>query len=169
MYNSFLKVVFIACSSAIVYIIRFKSPQKDTWNPELDNFPIQYLIGPCAVAGLLINQDWTPFEMIWAFSIYLEAVAILPQLFLLQKQGEVENLTSHYVAALGAYRGLYLMNWVYRYFTEDDYLQRIAQLRAALDAVRDSCKPGVPESLLDVAVTGATGLAHILAVMKTKL
>jgi ER lumen protein retaining receptor len=77
------------------------------------------------VAGLLINQDWTPFEMIWAFSIYLEAVAILPQLFLLQKQGEVENLTSHYVAALGAYRGLYLMNWVYRYFTEDDYLQRI--------------------------------------------
>ena len=77
MYNSFLKVVFIACSSAIVYIIRFKSPQKDTWNPELDNFPIQYLIGPCAVAGLLVNQDWTPFEMIWAFSIYLEAVAIL--------------------------------------------------------------------------------------------
>ena len=33
--------------------------------------------------------------MVWAFSIYLEAVAILPQLFLLQKQGEVENLTSH--------------------------------------------------------------------------
>jgi len=26
------------------------------------------------------------FEMCWAFSIYLEAVAILPQLFMLQKQ-----------------------------------------------------------------------------------
>ena len=51
--------------------------------------------------------------------------AILPQLFLLQKQGEVENLTSHYVAALGAYRGLYLLNWIYRYATEEDYLQRI--------------------------------------------
>ncbi len=126
MYNSFLKVVFIGCSSAIVYIIRFKSPQKETWNPELDNFPIQYLLGPCALLGLLINQDHSsPFEMVWAFSIYLEAVAILPQLFLLQKQGEVENLTSHYVAALGAYRSLYLINWIYRYLTEDDYLQRI--------------------------------------------
>ena len=38
--------------------------------------------------GVAINQDYgSPFEMIWAFSIYLEAVAILPQLFMLQKQG----------------------------------------------------------------------------------
>ena len=37
----------------------------------------------------------------------------------------MENLTSHYVFALGAYRGLYLLNWIYRYMTEDDYVQRI--------------------------------------------
>ena len=36
----------------------------------------------------------------------------------------MENLTSHYVFALGAYRGLYLLNWIYRYMTEDD-VQRI--------------------------------------------
>jgi hypothetical protein len=29
------------------------------------------------------------------------------------------------VAALGAYRSLYLVNWIFRYFTEDDYVQRI--------------------------------------------
>ena len=34
-------------------------------------------------------DHYSLFEMVWAFSIYLEAVAILPQLFLLQKQGEV--------------------------------------------------------------------------------
>merc|ERR1711957_393492 len=45
--------------------------------------------------------------------------------FPIQKLGEVENLTSHYVFALGAYRGLYLLNWIYRYMTEDDYVQRI--------------------------------------------
>jgi len=125
-YNWILKVVFIGACVMIVYTIRFGPPQKATYNAELDAFPVQYLLGPCAVLGLLINQDHTSlFEMIWAFSIYLEAVAILPQLFLLQKQGEVENLTSHFVAALGAYRTLYLVNWVYRYFTEEDYLQRI--------------------------------------------
>merc|ERR1719253_1351378 len=125
-YNIILKILFIGCSVTIVYIMRYGKPQVATYNAELDAFPVQYLLGPCALLGLLINQDhMSPFEMVWAFSIYLEAVAILPQLFLLQKQGEVENLTSHFVFALGAYRAAYLINWLYRYFTEDDYLQRI--------------------------------------------
>jgi len=128
-YNWFLKVIFIGCSGAIVYFIRMGAPQRATYSADLDSFPIQYILGPCALLGVLMNQDHSsPFEMVWAFSIYLEAVAILPQLFLLQKQGEVENLTSHYVAALGAYRALYLLNWLYRYFTEDDYQQRIVWL-----------------------------------------
>lgn len=126
MYNWVLKVCFIGASVTIVYIIRFGTAQKATYDGEKDAFPIQYLLVPCAVLGLIINQDhYSPFEIVWAFSIYLEAVAILPQLFLLQKQGEVENLTSHFVAALGAYRGLYLLNWMFRYFTEEDYVQRI--------------------------------------------
>ena len=125
-YNYCLKILFISASGAIVYFMKFGVPQRASYNPDADAFPVQYLLGLCALLGLLINQDHrSPFEMIWAFSIYLEAVAILPQLFLLQKQGEVENLTSHYVAALGAYRALYLLNWIYRYLTEDDYLQRI--------------------------------------------
>jgi len=125
MYNWFLKVLFIGCSSAIVYYMRF-GKLVSPYVPELDSFPVQYLLGGCALLGVICNQDHSsPFEMVWAFSIYLEATAILPQLFLLQKQGEVENLTSHYVAALGAYRGLYLLNWIYRYRTEADYMQRI--------------------------------------------
>jgi len=126
MYNWILKVCFIGASLAIVYLMRFGASQKASYNPEVDNFPVVYLLAPCAVVGMLVNQDhYSLFEMVWAFSIYLEAVAILPQLFLLQKQGEVENLTSHYVFALGAYRGLYLINWIFRYFTEEDYVQRI--------------------------------------------
>jgi len=125
-YNCVLKVVFIAASLTIVYFLRFGPPQKATYSAEQDAFPVQYLIGGCALLGCVVNQDhYSAFEIVWAFSVYLEAVAILPQLFLLQKQGEVENLTSHYVMLLGAYRGLYLLNWVYRYFTEVDYVQRI--------------------------------------------
>ena len=58
-------------------------------------------------------------EVLWAFSIYLESVAILPQLFMLQRTGEAETITTHYLFALGAYRALYIPNWIYRYFTED--------------------------------------------------
>jgi ER lumen protein retaining receptor len=38
-----------------------------------------------------------------------------------QRYREVENLTGHYVFFLGAYRGLYIMNWIYRSFTEEGY------------------------------------------------
>lgn len=44
---------------------------------------------------------------------------MLPQLFLLQRTGEVENLTSHYIFTLGGYRAFYLLNWIYRYVTKD--------------------------------------------------
>jgi hypothetical protein len=57
-------------------------------------------------------------QILWTFSIYLESVAILPQLFMVSKTGEAETITSHYLFALGSYRALYLLNWIYRYYFE---------------------------------------------------
>jgi ER lumen protein retaining receptor len=48
----------------------------------------------------------------------LEAVAILPQLFMITRTGEAETITTHYIFALGAYRALYLVNWVWRLYFE---------------------------------------------------
>jgi ER lumen protein retaining receptor len=45
----------------------------------------------------------------------LESVAILPQMFQLQKTGEAETITTHYLLCLGLYRAFYLLNWVYRW------------------------------------------------------
>ena len=63
----------------------------------------------------------TPAQWLWAFSIYLEALAILPQLIVLQRFGEVENLTGNYIFMLGLYRALYIANWIYRAKTEPHY------------------------------------------------
>lgn len=35
-------------------------------------------------------------------------------MFLLQKTGEAETITTHYLMCLGAYRAFYLLNWVWR-------------------------------------------------------
>ncbi len=35
--------------------------------------------------------------------------------------GFVDTLSSHYVFALGGYRALYLLNWIYRLATEKHY------------------------------------------------
>jgi ER lumen protein retaining receptor len=58
--------------------------------------------------------------MLWSFSIWLESVAILPQLFMLQRTGEAETITTHYLFALGAYRALYIPNWIYKGWMRQD-------------------------------------------------
>jgi ER lumen protein retaining receptor len=35
---------------------------------------------------------------------------------MLQRTGEAETITTHYLFALGIYRALYIPNWFYRYF-----------------------------------------------------
>jgi ER lumen protein retaining receptor len=48
-------------------------------------------------------------------------VVILPQLFMLQRTGEADTITTHYLFALGLYRALYIPNWIWRYFVEDHF------------------------------------------------
>ncbi|CAH0701251.1 unnamed protein product [Spodoptera exigua] len=118
-YNTFMKMVFIMASYATVYLMYVKF--KATYDHNHDTFRIEFLLIPTLVLALLINHEFTVMEVLWTFSIYLESVAILPQLFLVSKTGEAESITSHYLFALGSYRALYLLNWVYRYVVEDHY------------------------------------------------
>ena len=85
-----------------------------THDPSIDTFKIEYLIGPCLALGLIFNYKFRFAEVMWSFSIFLESVAILPQLFMLQRTGEAETITTHYLAALGGYRAFYIPNWIYR-------------------------------------------------------
>ncbi|KAI0124822.1 ER lumen protein retaining receptor 1 [Xylariales sp. AK1849] len=115
-YNVIFKILFIGSQGYIVYLMTTK--YKPTHDPNLDTFRVQYLLGGAAVLAILIPYKYTFNEILWAFSIWLESVAILPQLFMLQRTGEAETITTHYLFALGAYRALYIPNWIWRYFTE---------------------------------------------------
>ncbi|KAI7885843.1 ER lumen protein retaining receptor [Lichtheimia hyalospora FSU 10163] len=128
LYNTCMKIFFISSSLYILYLMKFK--YKATYDANLDTFRIEYLLGGSAVMGLALPYEYSVVEILWSFSIWLESVAILPQLFMLQRTGEAETITTHYLFALGAYRGLYLLNWVYRYITEDytDWIAWVAGL-----------------------------------------
>lgn len=119
LYNSVMKVLFLAASGATIYLMYIKF--KATYDHNHDSFRIEFLLIPCALLALLINNEFTLMEVLWTFSIYLESVAILPQLFMVSKTGEAESITSHYLFALGSYRALYCLNWIYRYIVESHY------------------------------------------------
>ncbi|KAL2729514.1 ER lumen protein-retaining receptor [Vespula squamosa] len=118
-YNTLMKIIFLSASYTTVYLMYMKF--KATYDHNHDTFRIEFLVLPTFVLALLINHEPSVVEVLWTFSIYLESLAILPQLFLVSKTGEAESITSHYLFALGSYRGLYLLNWVYRYYAEDHY------------------------------------------------
>ncbi|KAJ7548860.1 hypothetical protein O6H91_07G030900 [Diphasiastrum complanatum] len=125
LYNTVLKVIFLASSFSIVWYIRSHKAVRRSYDKEQDTFRHYFLVILCFILALLIHDKFSVREVLWTFSLYLEAVAILPQLVLLQRTKNVDNLTGNYVFLLGAYRGLYILNWIYRLMTEKNYQQWI--------------------------------------------
>lgn len=119
LYNTVMKIFFIASAAGTVYLMFVKF--KATYDGNHDTFRVEFLLGPVALLALVLNHEFSVMEILWTFSIYLESVAILPQLFMVSKTGEAETITSHYLFALGSYRALYIFNWVYRYHFEGFY------------------------------------------------
>jgi len=117
LYNSTMKVIYILASFGTLYLMYMKF--RATYDRNHDTFRIEFLLLPTVLLSLVINHEFSVMEILWTFSIYLEAVAILPQLFMLSKTGEAETITSHYLFALGLYRLLYIFNWIYRYYSEE--------------------------------------------------
>lgn len=131
------RIQFILMTISVLTLSPCLRPTQD---PAIDTLRLEYLLGPCVVLALIFNyrlyfnffqvsahllrpndgyrHHSSVMEILWTFSIYLEALAILPQLFMLQRTGEAEMITTHYLFALGAYRALYIPNWVYRYVSK---------------------------------------------------
>ncbi|KAJ7984773.1 hypothetical protein DPEC_G00358260 [Dallia pectoralis] len=116
LYNTGMKVIYIGCAYATVYLIYAKF--KATYDGNHDTFRVEFLVVPVGGLAFLVNHDFSPLEILWTFSIYLESVAILPQLFMISKTGEAETITTHYLFFLGLYRALYLINWIWRFYFE---------------------------------------------------
>ncbi len=111
-YNTFMKLFFICSTILIIYLMRVKKPFKMTYDSIGDSFPHFMVLLPAAlVLTCIVPTGWSAWEFTWSYSLWLEALAFIPQIVMLHKIRVVENLTSHYVAMLGLYRFFYILNW----------------------------------------------------------
>lgn len=117
LYNTIMKVIYLVATYLTLYLIYRKF--RPTYDRNHDTFRVLILIIPAAGLAFVWNHDFSVLEILWTFSIYLEALAILPQLYMVSRTGEAETITSHYLFALGIYRLFYILNWIYRYYTEN--------------------------------------------------
>ncbi|GMI98637.1 hypothetical protein like AT3G25160 [Hibiscus trionum] len=124
--HTFLDFATLVFTAWLMFMIRFKL--KSTYIKELDNFPIYYLVVPCAILALLIHPHASYLsthisQILWAFCVYLEAVSVMPQLRMMQNAKMIEPFTAHYVFALGVARFLACANWIIQvYETRGRYL-----------------------------------------------
>ncbi|KAK8944960.1 ER lumen protein retaining receptor [Platanthera zijinensis] len=101
LYNTTMKIIFLGTSIGIVWYMRYHKVVKQTYDKDEDTFRHHLLVLPCFALAFLIHRNFTFIEIFWTFSLYLEAVAILPQLVLLQRFSNIDNLTGTYVFLLG--------------------------------------------------------------------
>jgi ER lumen protein retaining receptor len=112
-WNTPLKLFYIASTAYTVYLVLAKYNR--TYTADDDRFRVPLILIPCVVLGFFTRAFAGFGETLWTISLWIEAVSVLPQLFLLTAQGRVELFSLRYLTALGGYRLMYFFNWVWRY------------------------------------------------------
>jgi ER lumen protein retaining receptor len=143
LYNGLLKIFYIVATAAIVALLRRSDTSESTYSPTRDSFQHwKYLLLPTILVGSVsyftsLDRGYAAFssydnfrvsELLWTISIYLESVAMVPQLimfrsdrFVKENKGGARDEILLPVFLLGIYRVLYVVNWVYRAHTERAY------------------------------------------------
>jgi len=111
----------LACT--MVYMVQMK--YKSSYNWDLDRINCIYIIIPAFVGASLIHPALNNSyfgDIMWTFSLYLESVAMFPQLYMFAKKGgEIEAFTSHFVASQGLSRMFALVFWLFSFQELNEY------------------------------------------------
>lgn len=105
----------IALGACLLLLYWCNTNYADTNDVSNDKIDFKYLAGPTLVLAFLVHTSLNKnllTDVLWTFSMYLEAVAIYPQIYLFSaRQGNIEAYTSHYVALQGLSRLFSLAFW----------------------------------------------------------
>jgi hypothetical protein len=102
----------LCLAGSIVYFCRFR--HRATYDPQTDTLNNVMLIAPAFALSLIMHPNlngFLPSDISWAFALYLETVAVLCQLFMFMRTGEVEAHTSHFMAAQALAKVLSFIFW----------------------------------------------------------
>ncbi|KAJ8682705.1 hypothetical protein QAD02_018497 [Eretmocerus hayati] len=113
LYSIVMRIVYISityCLVLSVYVIFRK-----TYDRKHDAFRIELLLVPCALFAPFTSSSFESWIVLKTFSEQLEALAILPQVYLVSKGKQIDSIVVSYVACLGLHRGFYLSHHIFAY------------------------------------------------------
>ena len=100
-----VKVISLGLVALIVYMCRKRFAA--SYEAQGDVFKHHYMVIACLVLALIFHPNlnaFMPADVCWTFALYLESVAVLPQLFMFHREKRVEPFTTHFLAGQAASR-----------------------------------------------------------------
>lgn len=110
--GDYLYQVFDGLSLGMVLwlLYRVLKVQRDAYEEDLDTIPATPFVVVCFVLSGLLHADLNDrplFDALWMCSLFIGAVAVIPQLFMMtHHRGSIHHLTSHFVAVMAVARAL---------------------------------------------------------------
>merc|ERR1719262_890979 len=89
---------------------------RHTYNVAEDSLDVKNMVIGCVLLAVMVHpslNDWATFDIAWAASLYVDTVAMLPQLWMCNKLGSVPPYTAHYLAATLASKFFSAWFWYY--------------------------------------------------------
>ncbi|KAJ7708423.1 ER lumen protein retaining receptor-domain-containing protein [Mycena metata] len=112
-YNAIVKVIYIISAFYVLGLMHWIFPHTPESRMAWQATGIS--LAAACLFSTVFNYQFTLTEVLWSFSIALESTCVIPQLILLRETTVPTVITSHYLLALGSYRALYILNWIWRY------------------------------------------------------
>jgi len=111
-YLVFFKLTYIA-TSIIVLVLFWQLDM--TYERRHDTCNLSVIILPCAIAAIVLTNEYSMLEVLWTFSEFIEGFAMVPQyIFCYRERVGRDWGNSLYVISLGGYRVFYALNWIYK-------------------------------------------------------
>jgi len=121
--HTLLDMLTLVATLYVIYTMQRKLAR--SYNARKDSVRIEYILGGATLLALLAHpstKHWLVNRVLWALCVYLEAISVLPQLRMLQKEPVVERFTANYVFALGLARFFSCAHWVLQLFDGNSFL-----------------------------------------------
>eukprot|EP00434_Breviolum_minutum_P037006 symbB.v1.2.032798.t1/scaffold3984.1/size46886/1 len=101
-YLVFFKLTYIATS---IFVLALFYNYDSTYARRHDTCNMTVILVPCSIAALLLTNDYSPLEVLWTFSEFIEGFAMVPQYIYCYRERVNKDVgTSLYVVMLGGYR-----------------------------------------------------------------
>ena len=124
----FVWIELILSLSASIYIVYLFRKYKENKFEQIDN-PIKcyYLI----IAAAILSPFFYPgskssikmlYQILQSFTMFLEALGLLPQIYILRKLKEIEVAIGNYLVLLALSRILRLIFWTYMWINGDSFI-----------------------------------------------